>query len=70
MIRAVGEPEERFAEDALRILRAVRISAELGFAIEEKTRAAMAKPGPTASQRSLRSVFGMSLSASLGRLSR
>jgi poly(A) polymerase/tRNA nucleotidyltransferase (CCA-adding enzyme) len=41
-IRAVGDPAARFAEDALRILRAVRISAELNFQIEEKTRAAMA----------------------------
>lgn len=45
-LRSVGEPEERFAEDALRIMRAVRISAELNFAIEEKTRAAMAKMAP------------------------
>ena len=41
MVRAVGEPEERFAEDALRILRAVRIAAELGFEIEPKTAQAM-----------------------------
>ncbi len=41
-VRAVGNAEERFGEDALRILRAVRISAELNFAIEEGTRAAMA----------------------------
>lgn len=37
MIVAVGEPEERFAEDYLRMLRAVRFSAELGFAIEART---------------------------------
>ncbi|HVV38813.1 MAG TPA: CCA tRNA nucleotidyltransferase [Candidatus Paceibacterota bacterium] len=43
LIRAVGDPNERFAEDALRILRAIRISAELNFTIEEETRAAMAK---------------------------
>lgn len=43
VIRAVGEPKERFAEDALRMLRAVRISAELDFVIEEKTRIAMAE---------------------------
>jgi poly(A) polymerase/tRNA nucleotidyltransferase (CCA-adding enzyme) len=42
LLRAVGDPTERFSEDALRILRAVRISAELDFAIEEKTEAAMA----------------------------
>ncbi|MFA6273279.1 MAG: HD domain-containing protein [Candidatus Paceibacterota bacterium] len=37
IIRAVGEPTARFAEDALRILRAIRLSAELDFSIEEKT---------------------------------
>lgn len=37
IIRAVGNPEERFAEDALRMIRAVRFSAQLGFVIEEKT---------------------------------
>ena len=37
IIRAAGEPEERFKEDALRLMRAVRFAAELGFAIEEKT---------------------------------
>lgn len=41
IIRAVGIPEERFAEDALRILRAVRFSAQLNFDIEEKTLAAV-----------------------------
>ena len=37
VIRCVGVPEERFHEDALRILRAVRFSAVLDFAIEEQT---------------------------------
>lgn len=37
IIRCVGSPEERFGEDALRILRAVRFSAQLGFGIEEET---------------------------------
>jgi len=41
LIRAVGDPTERFGEDALRILRAVRIAAELDFAIEASTKAAM-----------------------------
>lgn len=40
VIRAVGEPHERFSEDALRILRALRFSARFGFSIEEKTAAA------------------------------
>lgn len=42
-IRCVGDPEKRFTEDALRILRAVRFSAQLDFTIEEKTQEAMKK---------------------------
>lgn len=38
-IRCVGDPEARFGEDALRILRGVRFSAQLGFEIEEETKA-------------------------------
>ncbi len=41
LIRCVGNPKERFTEDALRMLRAVRFSAQLGFSIEEGTRAAI-----------------------------
>lgn len=37
LIRAVGNPNERFSEDALRMMRAIRLGAELGFGIEEKT---------------------------------
>ena len=37
IIRCVGNPLERFTEDALRILRAVRFSAQLGFSIEGET---------------------------------
>ena len=37
LMRCVGDPEERFAEDALRILRAVRLAAQLDFALEEAT---------------------------------
>ncbi len=37
IIRAIGDPVRRFQEDRLRMLRAVRLSAVLGFAIEEKT---------------------------------
>ena len=37
IIRAVGNPAERFSEDALRMMRAVRLSGELGFQIEQKT---------------------------------
>ncbi len=41
LIRCVGDPRERFAEDALRILRAVRFASKLGFTIEKETRDAM-----------------------------
>lgn len=41
IIRTVGNPKERFSEDALRLLRAVRFSAQLGFTIEGKTLAAI-----------------------------
>ncbi len=43
LIRAVGEPNTRFGEDALRMMRAVRLSAELGFAIEAETANAIFK---------------------------
>lgn len=45
IIRAVGDPEERFAEDALRMMRAVRFSVTLGdkWRIEEKTAEAIKK---------------------------
>jgi tRNA nucleotidyltransferase (CCA-adding enzyme) len=43
LIRAVGEPQKRFIEDALRMIRAIRIATELGFLIEEKTRQAIEK---------------------------
>lgn len=41
-IRAVGDPGLRFSEDALRIMRAFRFSAQLGFSVEEKTLAGAA----------------------------
>ncbi|MDA1337493.1 MAG: HD domain-containing protein [bacterium] len=43
LIRAVGNPEERFKEDALRMMRAVRFASVLGFTIEEKTKEAIKK---------------------------
>ena len=41
VIRCVGDATERFGEDALRMLRAVRFAAQLGFVVEEKTRLAI-----------------------------
>lgn len=43
VIRAVGDPNQRFQEDALRLLRAVRFVAQLNFTIEEGTQAALTK---------------------------
>ena len=46
VIRAIGQPRERFAEDKLRMLRAVRFSARLGFGIEAETLAALGQMAP------------------------
>lgn len=46
VIRCVGEPEQRFGEDALRILRGLRFASVLGFTIEEKTALAMERCAP------------------------
>ncbi len=49
LIRAIGDVYERFEEDHLRILRAVRFAARLGFAIEPGTWAAIKRAAPTIS---------------------
>jgi tRNA nucleotidyltransferase (CCA-adding enzyme) len=43
LLRAVGDPDRRFHEDALRMVRAVRLAATLGFAVEPETLAAIAR---------------------------
>ncbi len=50
ILRAIGEPEERFAEDKLRILRAVRFASHLGFEIELRTKTAILKHGKDLTQ--------------------
>ena len=46
LLRAVGEPEKRFGEDALRILRGLRFAARLGFSIEAGTDRALRACAP------------------------
>lgn len=46
LVKAVGEPSARFEEDALRIMRAIRIASQLGFAIEEQTLSALKEKVP------------------------
>lgn len=43
LIKAVGDPDKRFNEDALRLLRAVRFTSQLGFLIEDNTRNSIQK---------------------------
>jgi tRNA nucleotidyltransferase (CCA-adding enzyme) len=47
VLRAVGEPRDRFREDALRALRAARFVSALGFQLAEETRAALPDTAPT-----------------------
>ena len=47
VIRCVGRARERFGEDALRIMRAVRFSAQLGFSIDKETLDAISELAPT-----------------------
>ncbi|MDD5938707.1 MAG: tRNA nucleotidyltransferase [Clostridiales bacterium] len=55
-IRCVGEPGRRFGEDALRMFRAVRFAAQLGFDWEENTAAAIRRQAPLAARLSAERV--------------
>jgi tRNA nucleotidyltransferase (CCA-adding enzyme) len=46
VLRAVGDPELRFTEDALRIMRCLRFASRLGFSVEESTDAALRRLAP------------------------
>ncbi len=63
IIRAVGEPDRRFEEDALRMLRAVRFAATLGFAIEPETLAAIHRHAPLVAH-----LSGERIAVELGRI--
>lgn len=56
VIRCVGNPIERFSEDALRMMRAIRFSAQLGFDIDSKTYDAIVELAPAISQVSMERV--------------
>lgn len=46
IVRCVGDARERFKEDALRMMRAIRFSAQLGYVIEDETKAAIKELAP------------------------
>jgi len=46
LIRTIGEPDARFREDRLRMLRAIRFAANLGFSVEAETQAAIVRQAP------------------------
>lgn len=63
VLRAVGDPDARFDEDALRMIRAVRLAATLGFTIEPLTLAAIRRRAPLAAH-----LSGERIAAELERL--
>ncbi|MBO5402502.1 MAG: hypothetical protein J6A85_04940 [Clostridia bacterium] len=67
LIRAVGEPERRFSEDALRILRGLRFACVLGFEIEPKTAAAMRAYAEDLSVISVERIFAELKKAAAGK---
>ena len=68
LIRAIGDPEKRFAEDHLRMLRAVRFAHTLGFAIDPATREAIKAHAPDLAKISMERIeneFSRTLTESL-----
>ncbi len=58
ILRAVGEPDERFREDGLRIMRALRFSSVLGFTIEKRTEDALFRNRQMLAKLSVERIFG------------
>ncbi len=56
-LRAVGDADERFAEDPLRLLRVARFVAQLGFSVESETHAAMVRQAETLRTISVERVY-------------
>lgn len=67
ILRAVGDPEKRFKEDALRILRLFRFASQLDFEIEENTFTAALKLSPTLKNISRERIFAELLKAVAGK---
>ncbi len=67
ILRAVGEPERRFYEDALRILRLFRFSSVLGFDIEENTLKAALEYAPTLKSVSAERIYSELLKTLCGK---
>lgn len=57
VIRAVGDPDERFAEDPLRLLRATRFVSQLGFRIDPETAAAIERQAPSLARISQERIY-------------
>ena len=72
LIRCVGDPDARFGEDGLRLLRALRFAARLGFAIEDETGASIHRNrellGSISAERIFSELKGLLLGQDAGRL--
>jgi poly(A) polymerase len=58
LVRAVGDPDERFAEDPLRLLRAARFVSQLGFRLDWQTEQAMDRQAPSLARISRERILG------------
>jgi poly(A) polymerase len=66
LVRAVGDPDERFAEDPLRLLRAARFVSQLGFRLDWRTEQAMARQAPSLARISRERILAELTSLLLG----
>jgi poly(A) polymerase len=66
LVRAVGDPDERFAEDPLRLLRAARFVSQLGFRLDWRTEQAMERQAPSLARISRERILAEFTSLLLG----